>query len=230
MYKTKFKELHDEFWMKENIKKLSPSQIADKLGCSRANVSLAVKRFNLFSENIIDYKKSHENPNKVFLWNKIWLENELKTKTIRQVALELGYDYSALQYAIKKQKVNFQRKNICFERKKYKNKNYKDLKRAIRNCEKYEIWRENVFKRDNFTCQICNIRGTGLNADHINSFAENYYCFLDLYKNFCPIKDKNFLFEKAKCYLPFWDINNGRTLCLKCHLKTKNFAKRIKTN
>jgi hypothetical protein len=56
-------------------------------------------------------------------------------------------------------------------------------------------WRKAIFARDNFTCQICKVRGTYLEADHIKPFA----------------------------YFPSlrYDIDNGRTLCRPCHDKTK---------
>jgi hypothetical protein len=37
----------------------------------------------------------------------------------------------------------------------------------IRNCKQMKLWREAVFQRDDYTCQMCGIRGTKLNADHI---------------------------------------------------------------
>lgn len=60
-----------------------------------------------------------------------------------------------------------------------------------RNYPEYEEWRKSVFERDNYTCQKCNVRGGDLEAHHINSYKE--YPDLRL------------------------DINNGITLCKKCH-------------
>lgn len=72
-----------------------------------------------------------------------------------------------------------------------------------RKSGKYKNWRESVFKRDNYTCVICKVKGGVLNADHILSFAH--------------YPDKRF------------DIDNGRTLCYECHKKTDNFgSKNIK--
>ncbi len=67
--------------------------------------------------------------------------------------------------------------------------------KARRTC-KYEKWRSAVFKRDNFQCQFCGIRASKgrivrLNAHHIKSFAD---------------------FTKKR-----FNINNGITLCKKCH-------------
>jgi hypothetical protein len=50
-----------------------------------------------------------------------------------------------------------------------------------------------VFKRDNYTCQICGVRGKDMTVDHIQSWAE----YVEL--RFC--------------------IDNCRTLCVKCHYK-----------
>lgn len=81
------------------------------------------------------------------------------------------------------------------------NPNWKDgkshLKKTIRNqimlTFDYKLWREEVFKRDNWTCQKCGLRGKRLEAHHIKSW------------------DK---FPKLRFY-----INNGLTLCKRCHIK-----------
>jgi len=67
----------------------------------------------------------------------------------------------------------------------------------IRVSLEYKIWRRNVFKRDDYTCQICGKKGGELHADHIKSFA---------------------LYPELR-----FDINNGRTLCVKCHKKTDSY-------
>jgi len=82
------------------------------------------------------------------------------------------------------------------------------VNRRIRYSKKMDEWRKAVFERDNYTCQICGARsGNGkkvvLNADHIKSFAK---------------------YSELR-----FDINNGRTLCLECHMKTPSWGNR-KTN
>lgn len=54
-------------------------------------------------------------------------------------------------------------------------------------------WKNSVFSRDNFTCQVCGQYGGKLNAHHIKSF-----------NNYPELRQ---------------DINNGITLCVNCHKK-----------
>ena len=61
----------------------------------------------------------------------------------------------------------------------------------------YKRWREAIFKRDNYTCQLCNKRGGTLQAHHI-----------------VPVRD-------TKNTLLILDINNGVTLCKDCHTKLR---------
>lgn len=42
-----------------------------------------------------------------------------------------------------------------------------------RDCPEYKEWRASVYKRDNYTCQICGKKGGKLNAHHLESFSSN---------------------------------------------------------
>ncbi len=94
-----------------------------------------------------------------------------------------------------------------------KNKNWKggitSLNKLIRVCFEYRQWRSDVFTRDDFTCRECGEKGCYLEAHHIKLFID----ILEEYN----IKT----IEEAKNCSELWNINNGITLCKKCHNKTK---------
>ena|SRR3990167_8188143 len=64
-------------------------------------------------------------------------------------------------------------------------------KKKIFRSLKYKLWRNAIFKRDNWTCQKCNQIGGKIQADHIKRWSD----YPEL----------------------VFDLNNGQTLCLKCH-------------
>jgi len=65
------------------------------------------------------------------------------------------------------------------------------INRKIRISLEYRLWRESVFKRDNYTCVWCKKVGGKIHADHIQLFSTHPELRLA--------------------------IDNGRTLCIKCH-------------
>jgi len=94
----------------------------------------------------------------------------------------------------------------------------------IRKMLEYRNWRKKVFERDNYTCQKCNKRGNGyLEAHHKKPFAIILSEFLKEYDQFSPIEDKETLIRLAIKYRPFWDTNNGKTLCKGCHELTDTY-------
>ena len=76
---------------------------------------------------------------------------------------------------------------------------------SIRTNYVYRQWRDDVFTRDNFTCQGCGKRGCYLEAHHIKSFSS-----ILQYYEITTTK------EALECQ-ELWNINNGITLCKKCH-------------
>lgn len=80
------------------------------------------------------------------------------------------------------------------------------IERAIRNSVRYAIWRLGVFTRDNFTCQICGVRGGKLDGDHYPKK------FSDILREY-GIKTMEHAYQCEE----LWDISTGRTLCRGCH-------------
>ena|SRR3990167_5812111 len=109
------------------------------------------------------------------------------------------------------------RKKMSDKKKGEKNNFWKGgispLVKRIRMCFLSRQWRSDVFTRDDFTCQICNIRGRQLEADHYPKR------FANLFRE-SGIKT----IEEALKYEEFWNINNGRTLCVQCHKKTETYG------
>lgn len=77
----------------------------------------------------------------------------------------------------------------------------------IRNCFKYRQWRSDVFTRDNFQCIFCGTKGT-IEADH----------YPKLFSQIFHENNIKSIADALKCE-EFWNINNGRTLCIECHKK-----------
>lgn len=94
------------------------------------------------------------------------------------------------------------------------------IKMKIRKSQEYRRWRDAVFSRDNYSCQICGIKGGKLNADHIVPFSLLIQKIIDV--------NEKVVYEEISEYSSLWDISNGRTLCVPCHKNTETFAARAK--
>jgi len=84
----------------------------------------------------------------------------------------------------------------------------------VRHSLKHKLWREAIFKRDNWTCKKCNKRGEYLEAHHLKRFNK---LVQEAIREF-PLLSK---YDACMLYQPLWDIDNGITFCRKCHDKTK---------
>ena len=87
----------------------------------------------------------------------------------------------------------------------------------IRNMNQNKDWIKAIFRKNNYTCQVCNIRGGNLEAHHIISFSKILNDFLNKYNSLSITKNRYQLRKLAITFNMFWDINNGITLCKKCH-------------
>lgn len=92
---------------------------------------------------------------------------------------------------------------------------YNSINRTIRKCYEYRQWVQDIFKRDNYTCQECGQIGGKLNAHHIKQFA-------------LIVKENKIttIQEALDCY-ELWNFENGKTLCIPCHKKTDSYLKKL---
>ena len=73
------------------------------------------------------------------------------------------------------------------------------VNQKARGSREYDVWRKEIFVRDDFTCQKCHKKGVRLHAHHIKSFAA---------------------FPEHR-----FNTNNGITLCITCHKLTDTFKR-----
>lgn len=74
-----------------------------------------------------------------------------------------------------------------------------DEAKLAKSSAEYRQWREAVFRRDWYTCQICGEYGGKLHADHIKRFSA---------------------FPELR-----FEVSNGRTLCVACHKQTPTYGR-----
>jgi len=84
------------------------------------------------------------------------------------------------------------------------------LRLAVVATHKYGIWRLSIFVRDSFICQDCKRKNLRLHAHH----KKHFQTIIDEY-NITTV-------EQAIACEELWDINNGITLCKRCHRKRHN--------
>ena len=86
----------------------------------------------------------------------------------------------------------------------------------IRDIKEYAYWRTLVFRRDNYKCLECG-KGGKLHAHHKRQLKYIIQDFIKKYSEYSPKEDKEILIKLALSYAPFWDLDNGETLCEECH-------------
>ena len=128
-------------------------------------------------------------------------KNNPNYKKIKTYCSGCGKEIFVVPSVLKKLKHNFcsyecYQNNIGKFYKGSNNGNYnwnlsEQERNDLRRYSEYYEWRESVFKRDNYTCQCCGSNSGTLRAHHLDGY------------DWC--KDKR------------TDINNGITLCEKCH-------------
>jgi hypothetical protein len=100
------------------------------------------------------------------------------------------------------------------------------FKKLLRDSAKNREWVKAIFERDSWTCQECGRhRKVGdrviLEVHHKKELFIILAEFLKEYDQFSPFEDQDTLLRLAMKWQPFWDTDNGVTLCYECHQLTK---------
>ena len=172
-----------------NRGKKSPFNTRIKIECAYCGKEIIKKKYQI-EKNINNFCNS--------ICHGKWLSKEMKNGNIKMKGMHGSHTQKS-------------KDKIRIATKGENNPNYKGgitpILRSVRTYNKYKEWREKIYLRDNYTCQICGKIGGRLQAHHIISFSKiiQYYEIIDYQ-------------EAIECKI-LWDINNGITLCKKCHDK-----------
>lgn len=90
--------------------------------------------------------------------------------------------------------------------------------KRIRNLKEYRKWRKECLIRDNYTCQKCGQYKGKLEVHHKNPLSNLFKTFSSIYK---------YKLRNIRKFKPFWNIQNGITVCLECHKKIDKYRSRI---
>lgn len=85
--------------------------------------------------------------------------------------------------------------------------------KRIASLQKYRNWKKEIKIRDKFKCVQCG-NANNLNIDH---YPVPLAVMIKKYNIKKP--------QQAKQFEEFWNMNNGRTLCLSCHKETDTYGK-----
>lgn len=96
------------------------------------------------------------------------------------------------------------------------------FKKTLKRLPEYKFWIKEIYKRDNYTCQKCFEQTGKLEAHHIKPISVLVSEFSLQYNQFSISEDFETLLRIALNHQPFWEIQNGKTLCKKCHNKEKS--------
>ncbi len=193
----------------QNSKNLK--EISNNVNCSIETVRKYLLKFKIPIRNKYKFGNNENNLN--------YIDGRSRTKTY---CINCGKIINYRNKRCQSCAVKYLYKIGKLNSKKEHNGNWKggisSLCKKIKESEIYINWRKQVFQRDNYTCQECGKKGT-LNVHHIKKFSKILKEFLEFHNNLNPIKDKYELLELSKEWQEFWQIDNGQTLCEKCHSK-----------
>lgn len=204
------KILTKEFLIENYInKKLARHRISKMVPCSDNTVGKFLTKFNIVqrsikeSMNYVDLVERGRRNSLALKGKRCWVVNQ---KTLHSMIIwkKDKQEYFKNGYILG-------RSPCCELNKQF----------SLYMLSEYNLWRKSVFIRDYYTCKDCGQVGGKLEVHHIKKVSILIREFFQQYSQFSLLEDKETLVRLAISYEPFWDIGNGKTLCKRCHGKTR---------
>lgn len=143
--------------------------------------------------------------------SKMWRLKQSNSKRNKKTSTETRKKMSKSHKGIKQSKEWINNRFKSFKKTIDSRGRISEKYSLIKSSKRYKEWRKKVFIRDNFTCQKCgNNNGGNLEPHHLIPFSF-------LLKECEILKNMN----------PLYDIDNGITLCHKCHKKTYSYGQKL---
>lgn len=200
------------------IEKMSYSEIEKKLNIKRGRIYHWFKKYNIKtrsqSEAMIGKKLTKEHKEKISKSNsKPHSEERKKNISEAHKGKKLSYDHKK---SIREAMIGLRTGS---DHPMWKG-GISKIRNRLYSLYIYKEWRDAVYSRDKYTCNMCYKKGVKINAHHIETFKY-------ITEKYSLIKFEDFI----SCD-KLWDINNGITLCDKCHNlirgKEKEFEEEFK--
>ena len=182
----------------ENLKRRkTPIKLKAKEGfkiCAKCNKELLLECFNKRNGKYFSYCKKCEKEYNNNRYKHICIDSNKEYKSGKKDSIRCKECNSKILAQRGKEILDKLNSNQYGSSNPNWNPNLTDEERnSKRDNKQYREWRSKVFKRDNWTCQCCKIKGKNINAHHLNSYTT----------------DKN----------NRYNVENGITLCVECHKK-----------
>lgn len=110
--KSHFPQLYQEGWLEEQLKTKSIRKIAEEVGCTFQAVSLATIKLGIPHRGVGEVLDPDARRICPILYRDGWLEEQLKTKSIRKIALDQKCKIGVVYGAMRRQKLNSEVKDL----------------------------------------------------------------------------------------------------------------------
>ena len=178
-------------YLKDN---LSMTQIAEKFNVSINKIKRILLNNNINIRDISEQIKLKLNLDENEVIN-LYINKQLSCS---KIALVLNTTHTTISSILYKHNINLRTQKEEIGGSKHSNwkGGISPERNIIMQTNEYKEWRNNVYQKDNYTCQCCgDNKGGNLNAHHIKNFSD----YVDLR----------------------FDVENGVTLCENCHNLSK---------